>query len=655
MKNILSYIILLLLLICDQQASAQRRAQIDKERDGLWYFDKEALVKSKEFIRQDSTYYVGYMYEGAYKYHRAADLHGYNNAIFPLNKALELFLRDYSRKLKVKSYDIMAYVDAYRYQQDYSLIVSLLEESYRNIERPDLALLVLQDAANRDLQKEFYADPYNTIAWIYHRSRMHTTEKYAFLERSIADNDRVALAYLDSAILKYRKNYYLNAQIFPREFVEDDLYRVYHYKSLIYSYMMEADSAELYYQKLKKKSYFPNNNYATFKLTLGDFVAAEEYYKKAQNNDYTDKRIREANYMLSLLNIYQGAPSEGIGMLKEMIRIQGSTPGFGWHNIALARAYYYDGLYDESVNAAFKAEKFHELHIGTTWGQEQYDMGVQLLNYMNHDRSIKATKFENKGWWYSISDLLSLPGKILKKWTSGFVLANQFATNPERENVTYKLFSSESITSFDEIWFLIREFSPDFFIKKYEQFIKEDKRPRIKKYFRYFLARFLAEKGETGRAMQLLNEVLTDPTLDRENEKLLVARVYETLALIYDEQDNEAERDKYILRLYETYPQLLPYTGFQMKFGLEVLNADDETAKDIIDELKDCNIAFASDPAWPKVIVEFRKNEKNLREIYYSVAATDGNVLVQPSAFIFNNAEGNGKKLAYRLFNIAKQ
>jgi hypothetical protein len=655
MKRILSYIILLLLLISVQQAAAQRRAEIDQAREGLWYFDKEALVKSKEFIRKDSSYYVGYMYEGAYKYFRAADLHGYKNAIAPLNKALKLFLRDYGKKLKAKSSNLMAYAEAYRYHQDYSMIVSLLEESYRNIERPDMALNILQDMARRNIQKDFYADPYNTIAWIYHRSRMHTSDKYSFLGSSIEENDRIALTYLDSAVLKYKKHYYLNSQIFPREFVEDDLYRVYHYKSLIYSYLMETDSAELYYQKLKAKSYFPNNNYATFRLTLGDIPTAEEYYKKAQDHDYTDKRIRESNYMLSLINIYQGQPEKGTSMLKEMIRAQGSTPGFGWHNIALSRTHFYNGLVEESDNAAFKASKFHELHIGTTWGQEQYDMGVTLLNYMNQDRQIKSVKFENRGWWYSISDLLSLPGKILKRWTTGFVLANQFATNPERENVTYRLFSSESITSFDEIWFLLKDFSPDFFIKKYEQFINDDKRPRVKKYFRFFLAKFLAGEGETSKAIDVLNEIIADPTLDTDNEKLLIARVYETLAQIYDDMDNEAERDRFIMMFYHTYPQLVPYSGLQMKFGLDVQGADDETAKEIIEELKDCNISFEANAAWPKVIVEFRKNEKNLREVFYTVASPDGNIMVQPSAFIFNDSEGNGKKLAYRIFNIPKK
>ena len=655
MKNFLSYMLLLLLLLTGIRAGAQRRAEIDQAREGLWFFDKEALVKSKEFIRKDSSYYVGYLYEGAYKYFRAADLHGFKNAITPLNKALNLFLRDYGKKLKVKSSNLMAYVEAYKYHQDYSMIVSLLEESYRNIERPDLALNVLQDMARRNIQKDFYADPYNTIAWIYHRSRMHTSDKYAFLRSSIEENDKVALAYLDSSMRKYRKNYNLNTQIYPREFVEDDLFRVYHYKSLIYSYMMETDSAELYYQKMKAKSTFPNNNYATFRLTLGDIPTAEEYYKKAQTTDYTDKRIRESNYMLSLIDIYQGQPSQGITMLKEMIRAQGSTPGFGWHNIALSRAYYYDGLTEESGNAAFKASKFHELHIGTTWGQEQYDMGVTLLNYMNQDRAISATKFENRGWWYSFTDLLSLPGKILKKYTTGFVLANQVATNPEREQVTYRLFSSESITSFDEIWYLIRDFSPDFFIKKYEQFIKEDKRERIKKYFRYFLAKFLAGEGETARPLELLNEVLADPTLDPENEKLLIARVYEAFALIYDELENEAERDRYVLMFYETYPQLVPYSGLEMKFGLEVNGASDETSKEIIEELKECNMSFEANAAWPKVIVEFRKNEKNLREVYYSVVSADGTPVVLPSAFIFNKSEGNGKKLAYRIFNIAKK
>jgi hypothetical protein len=655
MKKKIKQLIFLIILLAGARISfAQPRAEIDQARTNLNYFDKEALQKAKEFIRKDSSYYVGYMYEGSYKYYRAADIPGFNNAIKPLQKALDLLIRDYARKLKVRSTDIMSFVDAYKYQYDYCVIVGLLEESYRNIEKPDMALNILLDMRKRNLQKEFYGDAFTTISWIYHRSRMYTKEKYAFLGNSIEENDRIALAYCDSAVLKYKKNRYINSQIFPKDFVDDDLYRVYHYKSLIYAYMMQNDSAEKYYRLLMPTIIFPNSNYATFKLTQGDFGSAEEYYLKAQQTDYSDKRIREANYMLSMINIYQSKPKEAISMLQEMIRAQGSTPGFGWHNIALARTYFYEGLLDESMLTADKAAQFHELHIGTTWGQGQYDLGVNLISYMNQDRQISSVKFEDQNWWWDYKALSDLPGYYLKKYSTLFVLANQFASNPERENVTYKLFSSESITTFDEIWYLIRDFSPDFFIKTFERYLKEDKRPRIKKYFRYFIARYLMDKGETKKAISLFYQVLADNTLDRDNEKLLIARVYEGLALASDKDDNDLARDIYIQKFYEQYPQLVPFCGYQMNFNLKAPENLSETEKSIIDELKSCDIDFTGDKNAPTVSIGFRVNAKNLKELHYEVTSSTGEAIVPASSFIINQPKGSGKKLAYRIFNITK-
>lgn len=654
MRIKLSYIITMLLLAAVQVVCAQPRSDIDQAREGLGYFDKEALVKSKEFIRKDSTYYVGHMYEGAYRYYRASDVLGYDNAAKPLQKAMDLLLKDYSRKLKVRSSDIMSFVDAYKFQYDYCVIVGLLEECYRNIERPDKAMKVLLDMRNRNLQKEYYGDAYTTIAWIYHRSRMFTSEKYPFLGNSIEENDSIALAYCDSAVMKYKKFKSLNSQVFPKDYVEDDLFRVYHYKSLIHAYEMQIDSAEKYYQLLMQKDYFPNNNYATWKLTLGNFAEAEEYYKKAQERDYTDKRIREANYMLSMINIYQSKPKEGIKMLQDMIQAQGSTPGFGWHNIALARSYYYEGLTDESILSANKAAMFHELHIGTTWGQQQYDMAVSLLNYMNQERLIRSVKFENSGWWYSWSALTSLPGMYVKKYTSMLVLVNQFANNPERERVTYRLFSTESITTFDEIWSLIKGFSPEFFTKQFTKYLESDKRPRIKKYYRYFIARYLLDKDETKKAKELLNMVLDDPTLDKENEKLLIARVYEALATASDKDDENAVRDLYVMKLYKEYPQLLPFTELEMKFKINVGATGSETEEKMIEELKDCSVDWDGDDTWPTVNISFSTNSKKLREVNYEVTSSSGEILVPRSSFILSNAKESGKKLAYRLFNITK-
>jgi len=81
----------LLVNISHAQINSAARYEIDAKRIGVMPTDKDALPRSREFIRLDSTYYVGWMYEGIYKYDRSADYLGYKNAIPALRKSLELF------------------------------------------------------------------------------------------------------------------------------------------------------------------------------------------------------------------------------------------------------------------------------------------------------------------------------------------------------------------------------------------------------------------------------------------------------------------------------------------------------------------------------------------------------------------------------------
>ncbi|MBL7936116.1 MAG: hypothetical protein JNM51_09960, partial [Bacteroidia bacterium] len=93
----------LVFLVYGQQVLAQinevARYEINAKRIGVDPESKDALPRSREFIRLDSTYYVGYMYEGIYKYERSSDYLGYQQAIAPLRKALDLLEKDYNEKL----------------------------------------------------------------------------------------------------------------------------------------------------------------------------------------------------------------------------------------------------------------------------------------------------------------------------------------------------------------------------------------------------------------------------------------------------------------------------------------------------------------------------------------------------------------------------
>ncbi|MDQ6763837.1 MAG: hypothetical protein M3015_14580, partial [Bacteroidota bacterium] len=154
-----------------KNAAAQNSAaryEIDAKRVGVNFYDKDALPRSREFIRLDSTYYVGWYYEGMYKFDHAADYLGYKNCIPSLKKSLSLFERNYKNNFKEiftpGSYNV-AQVDAIQ-------MCNALYDSYSNIEQPDSAMWLLEKVRSWNTGNDFME--YNIkAAWTIHRNRYY--------------------------------------------------------------------------------------------------------------------------------------------------------------------------------------------------------------------------------------------------------------------------------------------------------------------------------------------------------------------------------------------------------------------------------------------------------------------------------------------------
>src|ERR1044072_891477 len=89
------------------------RYEVDAKRSGTNMNSDDALPRSREFIRIDSSYYVGWLYEGAYRHNHAADYLGYKNATVPLERALRLMERDYRTELSSRTHDVMTLIRAF--------------------------------------------------------------------------------------------------------------------------------------------------------------------------------------------------------------------------------------------------------------------------------------------------------------------------------------------------------------------------------------------------------------------------------------------------------------------------------------------------------------------------------------------------------------
>ncbi len=623
------------------------RYEVDAKRAGSDMNSDDALPRSREFIRIDSSYYVGWMYEGAYKYNHAADYLGFRNAIAPLERARRQMERDYGPELRTRTKDLMEYIPLTSRHIDYAIIVNFLNQCYLNTEQPDENYKLLRKYISYNFQREFF-DAYNYLMWITHRNRFYTKAKYAFLGNSLGENEALSQRYLDSAVMRIRRNARFNETIYRPGYDQNDYLGVYHYASLLNAYTLKIDSAEKYFQLLKSSPVFPHNNYATFKAIQAKFRDAEAEYQLAKAQDPGDKRLQEWAYYTATLDVYKALPKFGELLMKDMIRSAGSTPGFGWYNIALARCLYYDGQISESRRYADRAAEFKELHIGTTLGQSHYDFSVQLNKLMTKDAEYEMRRFENRGWWYSPTTLGNMAKLQGERYLQAFLIINQFAQNPERDQVIYRLFSTESVISWDEVYQLISNFSSRYFIKRFENAAITDPRPEVRKYFQLMVARLYVKEGEFEKAEPILKRLQSDNTIDLAYEKLFLARMYQALAQCADARKDDAGRDEWLRRMYREYPQLVPFTG--MKMPMQLLLVGDVDAA-VAERLKDCNLNTGAKAGGVQARISFRR-QGAARLVDYSVTDGNGNTVVPVQTYSYKDANVGALSIAYRLFGI---
>lgn len=631
------------------EPNATARYGIRAKRGTIKPDSEEGLAASREFIRADSTYYVGWMFQGIYQSERAADFLGYKNAIIPLEKALALIEKDYAKELSVKTADPYAYFKVQQLHVDYSTIAYYLFQAFQNADLNEQSYSLIRRVQKQDLQKNWMLEPYNMLSWITHRNRFYTSAKYSFLKDNIAANELLANAYLDSALQHSNKYGQLNSSLFSEFYNEYEKLSVYHYKCILHAYNFQLDSAAHYFSLMEGTTMFPYNNHGTFLSIQARFKEALGEYEIASGYDNGDKRLQEWAYYSSILNIYRGMPLHAAVSMREMIKAAGSTPGFGWYNIALGRACSYEGNLEDSKKYIDRAAGFKEVHIGTTLSQSSYEFAVNLLRLVNTTKSIQQVKFENKNWWWQPRSWYQLNARKLEKYAQQYLITNQFAANPERENVIYKLFSTESIVSFDEIWYLIKDFSTNFFYRKFETELKNDKRERVYKYYHLFLAKLDIEKGRYKKAAERLEKTLQyTEDIDVAYERLFLARVYEALAICADERGEDRAFQQYSAKMYSLYPQLVPYTSFKPQMQLSITGNNPAIEK----RLKKYRIDWTSkNPYAPKASLAFARQGQQ-QVVTFRVVDYLGNIIVPEQKIVITKTEEAVKELAYGLFGI---
>jgi hypothetical protein len=635
---------------CYGQEGSAARYEIDAKRIGVNPLDKDALPRSREFIRLDSTYYVGYMFEGIYKADKSADYLGYRNSIAPLKKAFLLLQKDYSKNLKEIFVSPALYMQSMNRYVDFLQISNTLKECYDNIEMPDSVMWVLNVVSAYSFPKD-HLGVNTTKAWTYHRNRFFTSAKFSFLKNSVEENEKQAFDYCYYALNRIEANKARNDMWFGPGQAEVDRMSVYHYLALLHCYNKNYDSSEYYYQRLAQSGAVSWNNYGNEKHELGEFAVALEYLERDKYK-YGQKMLREPYYFIPMLDVYAAKTKDAMSLCKEAIFNAGSTPGFGWYNIALGRSYMYDGQLDSAEYALQKAADFKEIHIGTTLTQSQYDFTVNLLKLQLQDRKIALIKFENKGWWYWPTSLYNIAALKIQKMLLEYVLINQLAANPERNRTVYDLFCGESTTTFDENYYLIKDFSPSYFLHKYQDYQKVDNRKNIQRYFQLFAHNFEWINGDEDKAFDGYKQMVREVLLDTTHEKLFLGRLYEGLAKGNDEEGNERDYHFYANTLYEEYPQLLPFSGIKMKMKLTTSGVTDDVTGKVINEIKGCRIDFVDDADANTAIanISFIKRGDKYEAVTNVKSGSNLPMVLDQRMIFSKDADGAGKELALRLF-----
>jgi hypothetical protein len=340
-------------------------------------------------------------------------------------------------------------------------------------------------------------------------------------------------------------------------------------------------------------------------------------------------------------------------MAQAKISQSGSTPGFGWYNIALSRAYLYDGQLDSANFYLDKAANFKELHIGTTLTQSQYDFTINLLRLQLINKKSALIKFLNNGWWYS-TDVFEVFSLFIQKTMLEYALVNELSGNLERERLIYELFCSESTVTFDESWFLLKEFSKNYFNKKYETYIASDKREKIVRYFKLYNLKFLEELGDESESNQMANQLISETLTGEEttNPNLLVNLEYEKLfiyRLLESAARTSESKDALVAKCYDAFPQLLPFSGLKAKLNLTITGTDDDVISEIKEEIEDCNFENSTEINLPQANINFtKKGSAYLATVTVKNFSTDTEIV---STLVFNDSKDVAKELVLRLFH----
>ncbi len=596
-------------IIAQSNHQNTKRYEIDAKRIGVGYLSRDALPRGREFKQIDSTYYVGWMYEGAYQMDHAADALGYRLAAETLQHAQDLLERDFKRELTTRTSDPMQYINMMGIHRDWDFIQYALYQSYAYSNQINKAWQNLRLSTKFNLQDELLTETYNLMAWTVHRYRQYTSSTYGFLKNTIAENEKYAHALLDSSLQKIIRDQALMSSFLAINYRQEREPGIWHYRAILYGYDLNIPKAATCYEQLKNTAYFPENNYATFNLIQGLFKEAAIHYEKAKEQETGDKRLQESYYYSSILNLYQNNIPSSINEINRLIEANGSTPGFGWYHLALARLYLYNGQIHQASLALNKASNFQEIHMGTTLGESHYQFTLSTLQLVRYNRLIQLQHQADNYWWIKPDKLWQSIVWYWKRYKEKLRWIDILKNNPERQQVIYNLFSTESTISFDEVINCVDGLSPNYFSTFFSKKLNSDSlRPALKPYWLYATAKQLIKDDQWLSAEKQLFQAINILTKTNNTyHQILIARCYEALIQCYLAQNKQAPSSFY-LNWFTRYPQSIMASN--IPFPIQIQHDNSPELAPLLKAIQRSNLIISTDANHPTL-----KLQRNIQGI----------------------------------------
>ncbi len=625
------------------------RYEIDTKRQGISATDREALPRGREFVRLDSTYYVGWMYQGLFYHDRAADQNGYLFALPYVSRAFLLLEEDFKEDLKTIYDDPWTYFKKNTLYNDYLTLGSALKEVYEYMDRPDSAFWVLDQVEKKHFNRDFLGVA-GSKAWLIHRNRSLTNETFSFLSRDVMENEKKALQECYKGLQQIEDNALLNNSWFGTDHVEQDKDFIFHYLALIHAYLKNYDSSFYYYNILQEHGNVSFNNLGGLYAENGQFGEARKYLEMDMNKYEGLKILKEPYYYIPLYDVYAGRPLNGIRLSASAVQMSNSSPGFGWYNIALARSYLYDGQLDSAAIILAKAHNFREVHIGTTLTQQQYDFTTDLLQHIWYKKKKASIRFLHKNWWYSIKWLSEMARYKWQNFLLEYELMKAFRKNPERARIIYDLFCTESTISFDEVYALMDLLGKDFARKTMNDRLMNDQRLRIHPYFKMGAALATSSNSDRQKALQEISQQIDTKQVDTAFQQLFPARVYEQLWKQADREKNEGRQLFFQQKLFQSYAQLMPFSNVPIRIYLEVKGDHTPLTREVMNQIQNSNLIVGDvhQRAYLHAVLQFRENGLKTEVNISNLDHTSGKKI--ENRLIFQQADGVAEEIVLRMF-----